>query len=780
MIAASIGNDKNKGEMDDRPISAFQAFSPAREKRRLLEVKAQELGSQLGAAIHNSSAKMTELNDLVEKLASTEFRLEEATRVADASVSRAELAEKEKNTFKNTSYDLGARLTALKKRLVEQDEEATEMSAKNLEQASTITELRTDMESNEKYLNKSYNDTLGGLTSVIQEHETQIVELTMENRQYASKQTEARRLCTYLEDKVNSTESQRKAEVSELTFKLTEANRVNKFMEDKLHTVAAEKKEVDETAADLQDQVKLLDSNLRLREQMLVTQEENHKNRVSELATTADRVVEMQGKLAASRKVAVFLEGSLSKAESLIRKGGPSPETEAHIASLKESLNESHSLIDKLNDGLSIAAQRQVTMEEKVNNLEEHVRELKAEATTKNQAIQVIQASEETIQSQAQQNQGLTEQNHGLTEQNHGLTEQNHGLTEQNHGLTERNQELTEQVLTLKKVTEAAIQKMHDAQAEKDATTKELERKVQAREETIQEEVEQKRELTTQALKLKKVAEAAIQKMREAHAEKEAITKKFESETAESKPELSTSYVSDGHSVNQEHDDGTRERLAQLEDEQKQWEQKCEDVEIQLDAMQSMYYEQEQTLIKLQEAEMTRELDIEGIDKIEGNTEANTEASQVGILTVLRARFFSRKGAVGIALITCVLYVAFTAPRKSVSKNARISEVITRVVAGSPAGNETFANLDMEVGEGDYTTLEGEADVDEAGEFVPSPGRRLALVKQGLATGKEKLVVVADKSKEFVGHAWHGIGHELGNIVGEMRSMGEDEFLSFQ
>jgi chromosome segregation ATPase len=770
MIAASIGNDKNKGDMDDRPVSAFSAFSPAREKRRMLEVKAQELGSQLGAAIHNSSAKMTELNDLVEKLASAEFRLEEATRVAEASVSRAELAEKEKNTFKNTSYDLGARLTALKKRLVEQDEEATEMSAKNLEQASTITELRTDMESNEKYLNKSYNDTLGGLTSVIQEHEKQIVELTMENRQYASKQTEARRLCTYLEDKVNSTEAQRKAEVSELTFKLTEANRVNTFMEDKLHTVAAEKKEVDETAADLQDQVKLLESNLRLREQMLVTQEENHKNRVSELATTADRVVEMQGKLAASRKVAVFLESSLSNAESLIRKGGPSPETEAHIASLKESLNESHSLIDKLNDGLSIAAQRQVTMEEKVNNLEEHVRELKADATIKNQAIQVIQASEEAIQSQAQQNQGLTEQNHGLTEQNHGLTEQN--------------QELTEQVLKLKKVTEAATQKMHDAQAEKDATTKEFERKVQAREKTIQEEVEQKRELTTQALKLKKVAEAAIQKMREAHAEKEAITKKFESETAESKPELSTSYVSDGHSVNQEHDDGTRERLAQLEEEQKQWEQKCEDVEIQLEAMQSMYYEQEQRLIKLQEAEMTRELDIEGIDKIEANAEANTEASQVGILTVLRARFFTRKGAVGIALITCVVYVAFTAQRKSVSKNAvalpvpdMISEVINSVVVGSPAGNETVANLDIEVGEGDYTTLEGEAYVDEAGEFVPSLGRRLALVKQA---SKEKLVVVADKSKQFVGHAWHGIGHELGNIVGEMRSMGEDEFLSFQ
>lgn len=351
--------------------------SPIQEKRQAVQEKANDISQRISSM--TTDTKGANMDDLVEKLASMEYRLKETSAEVETSKEKATQAEKEKNVFKNKAYDLAARLSALKKRLQEKEEETSKLETQNRELDAKVTELKKEVRSTETHLNKSYNDTLEGLTNHIQEAEKQINDLDNENNELRFKMTEAQRVCKYLQNKLTESEKNHAAVTADTQFKMTEAQRVSKFLESKLGKIVEEKNVVEEKVKQLEDQVKKLKQEIGMKELVISQQNEKMKQKDAALADASRSILEVEGKLAASQKVCGFLESTLSKAETALQRRGPHPEAVKEINDLKKKLAESNDLINTLNDGLAMARVGQKTMMDKVGGLEDKVTGLSAE-----------------------------------------------------------------------------------------------------------------------------------------------------------------------------------------------------------------------------------------------------------------------------------------------------------------------------------------------------------------------------------------------------------------
>lgn len=372
------------------PPSQTSPSSPILQKRQVVREQERNLEQQISSisskpatttSTSTTNGKMSNgnANDMVEKMASMEYRLKETSAEVETTKEKASQAEKEKNVFKNKAYDLAARLSALKKRLQEKEEEAAKLETQNRELDDKVNQLKAEVKSTETHLNKSYNDTLEGLTNHIQEAEKQIHELDNENNELRFKMTEAQRVCKYLQNKLTESEKTHAAVSSDTQFKLTEAQRVSRFLETKLHKMVDEKKGVEGRVTELEEQVKKLKSEINMKEMVISNQNEKMKQKDAALADASRTVLDVEGKLAASQKVCGFLESTLARAETALQRRGPHPEAVKEINDLKKKLAESNDLINTLNDGLSMAKVGQKTMADQVGGLEDQVNNLSSD-----------------------------------------------------------------------------------------------------------------------------------------------------------------------------------------------------------------------------------------------------------------------------------------------------------------------------------------------------------------------------------------------------------------
>ena len=353
--------------------------SPIQEKRQALQAKAHDVEQRITSVISTTTNTTGSMNELASKLANANAEVE-------TSKDKASQAEKEKNVFKNKAYDLAARLSAIKKKLQEKEEETTKLEAKNHDLEAKVNQLKQEVKSTETHLNKSYNDTLEGLTNHIQEAEKQINELDSENSELRFKMAEAQRVCKYLQNKLTESEKNHAAVTADTQFKMTEAQRVSKFLESKLHKMVDEKKAVEAKVADLEGQVKKLKQEIGMKDLVIQQCNEKMKQKDAALADASRSIVEVEGKLAASQKVCGFLESTLSKAEAALQRRGPHPEAVKEINALKKKLAESNDLINSLNDGLNMARVGQKTMVDRVGGLEDQVTSLSTELAEQEEA----------------------------------------------------------------------------------------------------------------------------------------------------------------------------------------------------------------------------------------------------------------------------------------------------------------------------------------------------------------------------------------------------------
>ena len=357
------------------------------EKSRL--AYESDYGFKLTEAIRLTKFLETKLTKVLEEkqaLVSKVEKMDEAEQAKIAQIEELEKgllrAEKEKDVFKEKAYEIGTRMSVLKKELKEKEEETALLTEVNTKLEEKMSDLKEEIKETEEYLNKSYNDTLSGLTIHIQEAEKRIEELSTENDEIRSHLAEADLITKTLQDKVTETEKSKEALLAESEVKLAEAQRTSTFLETKLKSTIEEKLVVDDRVVELQGKVELLQMEISSLEMVITKQKERLKHQKEEALAEL------------SRDVAFVSQNTLA------------------IPSIESSSKSD--LIDALNVCLSIAHSNQKTVEDQVASLmmeltekENQVQDYKTKwetevAKTEDLSDQIAQLEQETARRQAQ------------------------------------------------------------------------------------------------------------------------------------------------------------------------------------------------------------------------------------------------------------------------------------------------------------------------------------------------------------------------------------------
>jgi chromosome segregation ATPase len=329
------------------------------EMKKIMDARAEQLGQH-----------QVKIDGLVDDVASLEHRLKESTKDAKAARETSEAAEKEKEMFKSKAYELGSRLSALKQLLQEKEDHLQSLQSTSKALDTKIGQYKTEMRSTENMLNKSYNETLEGLTNHIKESEEQINELANENQSLQFQVFEANRIVQFLTTKLENLERESKGEIASLSFKNHEAKRVSKFLEGKLNTMFEAKRDTEKSLSERDTEVAELQAALAHKEAMLVQQEKNHKTTVAESSKYARQVIEVEAKLTTSNRINHFLQTTLSTTETEMQARDLPVEAVEAIDGLKESLAESQKLAEMLQDSLNMALLERQTLSARVSELE--------------------------------------------------------------------------------------------------------------------------------------------------------------------------------------------------------------------------------------------------------------------------------------------------------------------------------------------------------------------------------------------------------------------------
>uniref|UniRef100_A0A7S3P5I1 Uncharacterized protein n=1 Tax=Amphora coffeiformis TaxID=265554 RepID=A0A7S3P5I1_9STRA len=313
---------------------------------------------------------------------------------------QVDFAEKDKNHFKEKAYDLGMRMSALKNESQGLEQEMDKLKAKNSELEDSVTQLKQEVQDTEMNLNKSYNDTLEGLTLHIQEAESRILELAGENEELQRDIAESERVCRTLESKASELD-QTKSLLADKDFKLTESQRVSKFLESKLNKIVEEKKTADDRVIELQGQVDKLKMEVatmdmvifKQKEKLQQSKEDNKDVQSREIIAGHESTPFPLSESVGSSELTDALSAVLSMARTSQR------QTEHRVATLKAELADKENLVATLKEELASkenqgeeAASLAAELEEK----ESLVATLKSELADKEIQIQEYKTNWET------------------------------------------------------------------------------------------------------------------------------------------------------------------------------------------------------------------------------------------------------------------------------------------------------------------------------------------------------------------------------------------------
>jgi chromosome segregation ATPase len=329
------------------------------EFKAILNAKGVELGRH-----------QTKIDGLVEEVATIEHHLKETTEAAKSAKQAASHASGERESFKSKAYELASRLQAIKKLLQDKEELVQDLQGENKKLDDKTVSLKAEMRSTENMLNKSYNETLEGLTQHITETQSHIEEITDENQKLHFGVSEANRIVIFLKNKLDNLECESSQEIATLSFKYTEASRVSKFLEGKLMTIHDEKQVFMDALAEREQELVEVKSTLAFKESVLIMQEQNHKETIEESTVRARRVQALEGKLRTADRVASFLQTSLAEAETNAHSQESRPEDVAQMEVLSTNLVETHEVAELLQESLNMALLERQTMANRILELE--------------------------------------------------------------------------------------------------------------------------------------------------------------------------------------------------------------------------------------------------------------------------------------------------------------------------------------------------------------------------------------------------------------------------
>jgi chromosome segregation ATPase len=339
-----------------------------------LEMTPDEKEEEFKAILNSKGVELgrhqMKIDGLVEEVATIEHHLKETTKAAKSAKQEASQASGERESFKSKAYELASRLQAIKKLLQDKEELVQDLQGENKKLDDKTVSLKAEMRSTENMLNKSYNETLEGLTQHITETQGHIEEISDENQQLHFSVTEANRIVMFLKNKLDKLESESSQEIATLSFKYTEASRVSKFLEGKLMTIHDEKQVFIDALAEREQELAEVKSTLAFKESVLVMQEQNHKKTVEESTVRVRRVLALEGKLRTADRVASFLQTSLAEAETNAHTQESRPEDVAKMEVLSTNLVETHEVAELLQESLNMALLERQTMANRILELE--------------------------------------------------------------------------------------------------------------------------------------------------------------------------------------------------------------------------------------------------------------------------------------------------------------------------------------------------------------------------------------------------------------------------
>jgi chromosome segregation ATPase len=396
--------------------------------------------------IQEMSTQVNELHNENDRLL---FQHSEAQRVCKFLQDKMSDVETEKETmvsrFKFQLTESHRITSFLESKLLETQDELAKVNAslvgdevamENKKLKNKVVELKKEIRSTEDTLNKSYNETLEGLTGHIEEMEKQLEEFADENDRLVFQQTEAQRVCKFYQEKVESIESDKSQELASAQFSLSESQRVTKFLADKIESTDTEKDEIiaslrfsvaearrvrtfmesklnnhheDKVAACRVLEEQIDDLNLEVTSKMILLeahQEHYHAKEVA-MREVTNRLVEVEGKLETSKMMADFLENALVSSKNALKQRGPDPQSFAEIAQLKASAKAVKATIESLSEGFTTARVQHSCMSDKVDMLERQITKVTVSLDSK---VEALNETKRALAREQQKNARLSEE----------------------------------------------------------------------------------------------------------------------------------------------------------------------------------------------------------------------------------------------------------------------------------------------------------------------------------------------------------------------------------
>jgi chromosome segregation ATPase len=432
--ALLVAKDRENGKLKEKNKELVEKADDLKEEIRktedFLNKSYNDTLEGLTTHIQEMTGQVNELNTENDRLA---FQHSEAQRVCKFLEDKMAAVEEEKETivsrFKFQLTESHRITSFLESKLLETQDELTKLNAthvgdeiamENKQLKQKVVDLKKEIRSTEDTLNKSYNETLEGLTGHIEEMEKQIEDFADENDRLIFQHTEAQRVCKFYEEKVESMELNKSQELASAQFSLSESQRVTKFLANKIETKETEKDKLiaslqfslaegqrvrnfmeaklnshheDKVAACrvLEDQID--DLNLEVTSKMILLeahQEQYHAKAIA-MRQVTNHLEEVEGKLETSKMMSEFLESKLASSKMALKQRGPDPASFAEIEHLKARAKEVKATIELLSEGFTTARVQHSSMSGQIDMLERKVTKVSVNLDSKVEALNATQ-----------------------------------------------------------------------------------------------------------------------------------------------------------------------------------------------------------------------------------------------------------------------------------------------------------------------------------------------------------------------------------------------------